>query len=125
IDEDRSKEENLDFFHPLDQQKITFTSEAQLKLSNYYWNHNISELIGVVQKTCENLQGNIIDVNDLSIGEKKAIHSIFETDDDGLKLMSLKEAERLLIRKALIHTSENRTQAAKILGVSIRTLRNK
>ena len=30
-----------------------------------------------------------------------------------------------LIKKALIHTSENRTQAAKILGVSIRTLRNK
>jgi two-component system response regulator FlrC len=48
-----------------------------------------------------------------------------DIDEDGMRLMSLKEAERLLIRKALIHTSENRTQAAKILGVSIRTLRNK
>jgi two-component system response regulator FlrC len=42
-----------------------------------------------------------------------------------MRIMSIKEAERLLIKKALIHTSENRTQAARILGVSIRTLRNK
>lgn len=39
--------------------------------------------------------------------------------------MSLRDAEKLLIKKALVYTSENRTQAAKILGVSIRTLRNK
>jgi two-component system response regulator FlrC len=61
----------------------------------------------------------------LKLGEKKAESENFDSDEDGLKLMSLKEAERLLIKKALIHTSENRTQAAKILGVSIRTLRNK
>jgi two-component system response regulator FlrC len=48
-----------------------------------------------------------------------------EDDSDGVRLMSLKDAEKLLIKKALVHTSENRTQAAKILGVSIRTLRNK
>jgi len=50
---------------------------------------------------------------------------ISEDDNEGILLMSLKDAEKLLIKKALIHTSENRTQAAKILGVSIRTLRNK
>ena len=50
---------------------------------------------------------------------------ISEEDSEGIRLMSLKEAEKLLIKKALVHTSENRTQAAKILGVSIRTLRNK
>jgi two-component system response regulator FlrC len=61
----------------------------------------------------------------LNLGEKKAESENFDSDEDGLKLMSLKDAEKLLIKKALIHTSENRTQAAKILGVSIRTLRNK
>ena len=48
-----------------------------------------------------------------------------DDESEGIRLMSLKDAEKLLIKKALIHTSENRTQAAKILGVSIRTLRNK
>ena len=43
-----------------------------------------------------------------------------DDDSEGIRLMSLKDAEKLLIKKALIHTSENRTQAAKILGVSIR-----
>ena len=62
---------------------------------------------------------------DLEIGEKKTVDMMSEEDNEGIRLMSLKEAEKLLIKKALIHTSENRTQAAKILGVSIRTLRNK
>ena len=72
-----------------------------------------------------NVQNGEIDINAIELGEKKAEAQTHEVDDDGIRLMSLKEAERLLIRKALIHTSENRTQAAKILGVSIRTLRNK
>lgn len=61
----------------------------------------------------------------LKKAKEKVEFSSSETDEDGLKLMSLKDAEKLLIKKALVYTSENRTQAAKILGVSIRTLRNK
>jgi DNA-binding NtrC family response regulator len=38
---------------------------------------------------------------------------------------TLKEAERLMIDRALDHTDGNRTHAAKILGISVRTLRNK
>ena len=38
---------------------------------------------------------------------------------------TLKEAERLMIDRALNHTDGNRTHAAKILGISVRTLRNK
>jgi len=40
-------------------------------------------------------------------------------------LLSLAELEKLQILKALEHTSGNRTHAAKLLGISIRTLRNK
>lgn len=39
--------------------------------------------------------------------------------------MTLGDAEKFLILKTLEFTSQNRTQAAKILGISIRTLRNK
>ncbi len=71
------------------------------------------------------MEGNILDVTAIEKGERKIEFTSAEADEDGLKLMSLKDAEKLLIKKALVFTSENRTQAAKILVVSIRTLRNK
>lgn len=103
----------------------TFTEDALNKISNFYWAHNVAELRNVIEGSMSNVQNGEIDVNAIELGEKKAEAQTQEADEDGFRLMSLKEAERLLIKKALIHTSENRTQAAKILGVSIRTLRNK
>ncbi len=41
------------------------------------------------------------------------------------KVMPLKEVERQMILQALHKTDNNRTHAAKILGISVRTLRNK
>jgi DNA-binding NtrC family response regulator len=40
-------------------------------------------------------------------------------------VMPLHEVERLMILKGLEATSGNRTQAAELLGISVRTLRNK
>ena len=42
-----------------------------------------------------------------------------------MPLVPLKEMERILIERALEETSGNRTRAAKVLGISVRTLRNK
>lgn len=112
-----AKEKNLD--------TPEITQDALDKIMSYYWTHNMIELMSVIENSLNNCQDGTIHLSNLAIGERKIISSLIESDDDGFKLMSLKEAERLLIRKALIHTSENRTQAAKILGVSIRTLRNK
>ena len=44
---------------------------------------------------------------------------------DGSSTFSLREVEKDLIFKALDKTEGNRTQAAHILGISVRTLRNK
>lgn len=38
---------------------------------------------------------------------------------------TLRDAEKMLIKQALSHTDGNRTHAAKVLGISVRTLRNK
>lgn len=104
---------------------VEFTEEAKKKIASFYWAHNVAELKSVIESTIENSSEGLIDVSAIEIGEKKAETIVNDLDEDGMRIMSLKEAERLLIKKALIHTSENRTQAAKILGVSIRTLRNK
>ena len=105
--------------------EVIINTIALDKILNHYWTHNIQELKTVLESSAANIETNILTEEDLAIGEKKAVNMISDDDGEGIRLMSLKEAEKLLIKKALIHTSENRTQAAKILGVSIRTLRNK
>lgn len=104
---------------------ITVSEDAMKKIVGHYWTHNVKELKAIIESTLQNIEGEVITEELLEIGEKKAVNIISDDDSEGIRLMSLKEAERLLIKKALVHTSENRTQAAKILGVSIRTLRNK
>jgi DNA-binding NtrC family response regulator len=42
-----------------------------------------------------------------------------------LETLNVHDAERLLIKRALEVTHENRTKAAQLLGISVRTLRNK
>ncbi len=44
---------------------------------------------------------------------------------EGGGVIPLHEMERIMIMKGLAHTQGNRTQAADILGISVRTLRNK
>ena len=52
-----------------------------------------------------------------------------EAQDDGvlvrLSSLNVEDAERQLIRKALEMAGNNRTRAAELLGISVRTLRNK
>ncbi len=107
------------------EEEISIDDGAMNKILSHYWTHNIHELRTVIENSISNIEGNILSEIDLEIGEKKAVKIISNDDNEGIRLMSLKEAEKILIKKALMHTSENRTQAAKILGVSIRTLRNK
>jgi len=44
---------------------------------------------------------------------------------NGIDTLNLGEAEEILIERALVATGNNRTKAAELLGISVRTLRNK
>ena len=58
-------------------------------------------------------------------GLDRAPHAAAEPPSCGLVGRTLAEVERALILDTLDHCLGNRTQAAKVLGISIRTLRNK
>jgi transcriptional regulator with PAS, ATPase and Fis domain len=84
------------------------------------WPGNIRELQNVIERTVLLSQNSIISDEDLNIQiETKNVDVPFTPG------MTLGDAEKFLILKTLEFTSQNRTQAAKILGISIRTLRNK
>ncbi len=97
---------------------------AMDRITSHYWANNIHELKQVISSSVNN-NSSLLDESAYDLNDKKSSGFMGEDESEGVRLMSLKDAEKLLIKKALIHTSENRTQAAKILGVSIRTLRNK
>jgi two-component system response regulator FlrC len=103
---------------------VEIDSIAMDRINSHYWANNIHELKQVISSSVSN-NSSLLDESAYEVSDKKSVNFMSEDDSDGVRLMSLKDAEKLLIKKALIHTSENRTQAAKILGVSIRTLRNK
>ncbi len=93
-----------------------FTSKAMQCLLSNAWRGNVRELENVVQRAVLLCRGEYIDVGDLMLERED-----LKTSSWG----SIKEMERELILDALRRTNGNRTKAARILGISVRTLRNK
>ena len=56
-------------------------------------------------------------------GEEASVSDIEETRSDSV--LNIAELEKQAIKAALEKTAGNRTKAAELLGISIRTLRNK
>lgn len=99
---------------------LALTTQAIEKLNLYFWPGNISELESVIERAVILSQDTIISDKHIRFDEFQK-HSSLD-----LSLgMSLSEVERRLILQTLEHTENNRTKAAHILGISIRTLRNK
>ncbi len=93
-------------------------AEAQAKMLAYSWPGNVSELENVIERAVA-----------LSTGPEIKAEMIQLTPmDQGLQPnvgTTLSEMERKLILQTLQLTQQNKTKAAQILGISIRTLRNK
>jgi two-component system response regulator FlrC len=82
------------------------------QLKAYPWPGNIRELQNVMERSML--------LNEIILPE------VASPVPAGLSAgMTVFEAERLLIMKTLEFTGQNRTRAAEMLGISIRTLRNK
>ena len=98
--------------------------DAEESLKRRPWPGNVRELENLMERSLLLIEGETITAKDLqtlcnpgSRGE--------EPDHGRLEIMSLREMEKRMIQRALQDHQGNRTHAAEILGISVRTLRNK
>lgn len=100
----------------------SFSSEALQKLLSWKWPGNVRELKNTVERSALLAKSEIIAMTDILIENFEAEIAPVSELKAG---MTVSQAEKLLIIKTLEFTQQNRTKAATMLGISIRTLRNK
>jgi len=101
----------------------TVTNEAMKKLECFDWPGNVRQLRNIIESSILFCKTGIIDVKDLPAAIASAAESTSSVSFD--KPMSLEAVEHEMIRKTLTETDQNRTRAAKMLGISRRTLQRK
>jgi two-component system response regulator FlrC len=139
------------FFSCNGHERVALSPPAVSKLKAHPWRGNIRELFNTLERATILAAGGAIDPEHLYLEEEmsstSSISSISssrlsrldETTNrpndqidqiDPIDRMtragvSMQEMEERLIRKTLTEVHNNRTQAARLLGISVRTLRNK
>ena len=120
---------------------------ALAALQKYSWPGNIRELQHVIERAVILTTDSVIQQNSLEGTRFGLAHSLGSTairprsvtnpsgnyavvnsavpGSISLASMNVGDAERVLIQHALVAASNNRTRAAELLGMSVRTLRNK
>jgi DNA-binding NtrC family response regulator len=108
-----------------------FTPEATARLKSHNWRGNVRELENAIHRAILLAQGDEIDTDaimlNLAGGSADNADGAAEAAGAGGAMVgkTVAEVERDLIIETLHHCLGNRTHAANILGISIRTLRNK
>jgi two-component system response regulator FlrC len=125
----------------------TLTAPALEQLQSQSWRGNVRELFNVLERAAIIADGTAIEVGHLMIEEEflacsgVATSPAADTSKPRLELvdadraeasvncatagLSVREMEEQLIFETLKQANNNRTRAAKMLGISVRTLRNK
>lgn len=98
--------------------------QAISKLQQYSWAGNVRELENTIQRSVVMSAGELLNAEDVLFeGEElprgESLRGFLQAG------VNLREIERLMIIQALEMTNQNRTHAADLLGISVRTLRNK
>ncbi len=98
------------------------SSEAVAVLVAHDWKGNIRELENVVERAILIAEGDTLQPGHLMIDGRRDGHHTPSSITAG---MSVREMETALILKTLEDVNWNRTKAAKLLNIGVRTLRNK
>jgi DNA-binding NtrC family response regulator len=120
--------------------RAELTPEALDHLKNNSWRGNVRELFNVLERAAIVAEGGVIEPAHLLLEEITGLEMDFCIDPVALAAhtrsdmsntaaldaaVSMREMEEQLIFTTLKKVNENRTRAAKLLGISVRTLRNK
>ena len=102
------------------QKKVTkITRPAMELLTKYDWPGNVRELRNEVEKAVIVCDSNTIDVDDLS--DKIHTAGALDTVLDAKVGMTMDEIEKVALQKTLLTTGGNKTRAADILKIPLRT----
>jgi len=115
----------LDEFSARNQKRVTGVAPAAMKLlEKYDWPGNVRELRNVIERAVILCGGEVLEPAHLP-----ALASAPPPAEKGAVALepgtTVQEAERRLILMTLDHTHGNKTRAAEILGISLKTLHNK
>ncbi|MFP4500366.1 MAG: sigma-54-dependent transcriptional regulator [Candidatus Hydrogenedentota bacterium] len=101
------------------------TPEARKLLTQYDWPGNVRELQNAIERAVVLTSDDVLDTDLFALGLAPAATPI---PGNALAIRpgaTVAEMERRLILATLEHCNQNRTQTAEMLGISVRTLRNK
>ncbi|MFH1676036.1 MAG: sigma-54 dependent transcriptional regulator [bacterium] len=100
-------------------EKMIFSDDALQALVQYSWPGNVRELENIIQRLAVMTEGNMVGTPDLPMLMRFAA-----SKESGLN-RSLADVEAEHIKNVLMSVKGNKTQAAKILGIDRKTLREK
>jgi two-component system response regulator FlrC len=103
---------------------IGIDAEARARLRLHAWPGNVRELEHVIERAVLLARGSVIRVEDLQLEDEPAPAPA----SDAARCLAgrtVHDVERQLIFETLQRTNNNRSHAARMLGISVRTLRNK
>ncbi len=105
--------------------KKVITPEVTELLVTYKWPGNIRELQNAIERAIITNPGDILDLKAFHFMDVKPAAKVSASPLGGLDGKSMAEVEKMMIFNTLEKTNNNRTEAATILGITTRTLRNK
>ena len=96
--------------------------EAMQILVNYHWPGNVRELQNIIERACALAKGTVIEASDihLDLRPAKAVNGTGNFLPEG---MTLEQWEDEMIQEALRRANGNKSQAARMLGLSRNALR--
>jgi DNA-binding NtrC family response regulator len=100
----------------------SITPEAMQILVNYHWPGNVRELQNIIERACALAKGTVLEAADihLDVRPAKAANGTSGFLPEG---MTLEHWEDEMIREALRRANGNKSQAARLLGLSRNALR--
>jgi two-component system response regulator HydG len=101
-----------------------FTPEAVEKMVGYHWPGNVRELMNTLERSVILSNGDFLGKEDIQIEVSTALRNEFDpgTDQINVEGKTLYEVEKLTILKMLDTTGNNKSETARQLGISRRTL---